>query len=119
MPYKDPEKQKAAQRMHYERNKELFSSRQRDRRSNVRKFIQQYKNENNICTDCKISWPAHILQFDHLKDKSFTISGLGAKQKNIEDIKKEIAKCEIVCANCHAHRTFMRSINKPRSGSKG
>ena len=27
MPYKDPAKQKAAQRMHYERNKELFAHR--------------------------------------------------------------------------------------------
>lgn len=119
MPYKDPAKQKAAQRMHYERNKELFADRQRDRRSNVRKFVQNYKIENNVCIDCEISYPPHVLQFDHLRDKSFTISGLGVKQKNIEDVKKEIEKCEIVCANCHAHRTFMRSVNKPKAVSRG
>ena len=118
MPYKDPAKQKAAAKMHYERNKELFAARQKDRRSNARKFIQQYKIENSICTDCQISYPPHVLQFDHLRDKSFQISGLGVKEKNIEQIKKEIEKCEIVCANCHAHRTYMRSVNQPRAGTK-
>ena len=28
----------------------------------------------------------------------------------VQDILDEIAKCELVCANCHAVRTFDRSI---------
>jgi hypothetical protein len=118
MPYKDPVKQKAAQRMHYERNKALFSSRTRDRRNKTRVFILNYKIENNICTDCEISYPPHILQFDHLRDKSFQISTKGIKDKSIDQIKEEIEKCQIVCANCHSHRTYMRSVNQPRAGTK-
>ena len=118
MPYKDPAKQKAAARAHYERNKALFSSRIRDRRNKARLFILNYKIENNTCADCKISYPPHILQFDHLRNKTFQISGQGIKEKSIDQIKEEIKKCEIVCANCHSHRTYMRSIGKSKAGTK-
>ena len=41
MPYKDPEKQKAAYKAWYERNKEEFLEKRRDRRGSVRKFITE------------------------------------------------------------------------------
>ena len=57
-----------------------------------------------------------ILQ-DHLEDKKFSISGKGVKDNTLDAIIKEIEKCEIVCANCHRHRTYMRSADKPMSPS--
>ena len=114
MPYKDKELQKAAKAAWYERNKELQRERTRDRRNQKRKWIEEYKKENSICADCGISYPPHILDFDHLRDKSFQIGGTGIKDKTLQDIIKEIQKCEIVCSNCHRHRTWMRSKNTPR-----
>jgi hypothetical protein len=108
MPYKDPLKQKAAYKAWYERNKEQFLETRRDRRGKVRKFITGYKEENSTCMDCKISYPPHILQFDHVDGKSFNISSTDVRDKSIDEILNEISKCEIVCANCHAHRTWMR-----------
>ena len=119
MPYKDPEKQKAAYKAWYERNKEEFLEKRRDRRGSVRKFITEYKEQNSLCTDCNISYPPHILEFDHVNGKSFTISSTDTRDKTKEEILAEIAKCEIVCANCHKHRTYMRAINKPRAVSRG
>ena len=117
MPYKDPQAQKAAQAAWFQKNKEELARKQRDKRNHKRKFIEQYKLDNPVCKDCGISYPPHILDFDHLPEfnKSFQIGGDGINNKILDDIVKEIAKCEIVCSNCHRHRTWMRSKNNKRS----
>lgn len=114
MPYKDPKAQKAAQAAWFQKNKEELIRKQKDKRNHKKKFIEQYKIDNSICLDCGISYPPHILDFDHLGDKDFQIGGTGSKDRTLEDIVKEIAKCEIVCSNCHRHRTWMRSKNSTR-----
>ena len=69
-----------------------------------KEYLAQYlKNlkEKNPCMDCKISYPYYVMDFDHVR---------GTKQANVAEListlsKKridlEIAKCEIVCSNCH------------------
>lgn len=62
------------------------------------------------CTDCGRVFPPHVMQWDHLPgtpkvgDISQGLRGLSDGQ-----ILEEIAKCELVCANCHAIRTFERA----------
>lgn len=60
--------------------------------------------ENSCCAICKISNPL-VLEFDHLdpKIKSFDIKRLTRKSKN--KIIEEIAKCQILCRNCHMRKT--------------
>ncbi len=111
MPYKDPLAQKAAQAAWYQRNKKEIFRKIKDKRTLKRKYVRDYKLQNSICADCGISYPPHILDFDHLRDKKFGISGQGIKDNTLENIKKEIEKCEIVCSNCHRHRTYMRSAD--------
>lgn len=82
-----------------------------ERRSKARQFMQKYKTENNVCADCKESYPYWILEFDHLGNKDFTIGKQG-REKSIEILKQEIAKCEVVCANCHRNRSFTRQLAK-------
>jgi hypothetical protein len=110
MPYKDPAAQKAAKQAWYQRNKDLVSVRQKQRKNSIRKFVEEHKEQNSECADCGISYPPHMLDFDHLGDKEFGIAHAVHLNKSLEDLKKEIDKCEIVCANCHRHRTYMRSI---------
>jgi hypothetical protein len=63
------------------------------------------------CTDCGVQYASHIMQFDHiLNNKNFTISN--RKNLSLTRIQEEIDKCEVVCANCHADRTWKR-INLP------
>ena len=58
------------------------------------------------CADCLIKYPRWVMQFDHLRDKKF---GIGGKQnQGLGALLAEIAKCEVVCANCHAERTHQR-----------
>ena len=48
-----------------------------------------------------------VLTFDHLEpaEKDFNISKAVQNGTSWERIQAEIAKCEIVCHNCHAIRT--------------
>ncbi len=59
------------------------------------------------CADCGESDPL-VLEFDHLTDKSFNI-GAGLRYRNWQSILNEIAKCDVVCANCHRRRTAIRA----------
>lgn len=108
MPYKDIKKQKEAQARYYKEHKDLYIEKQRDKRNKNRRYIQEIK-EGAICVDCNIKYPYYVLQFDHLKDKIMGVARM-AVSHNLEQIKNEIAKCEIVCANCHAHRTWVRKM---------
>ena len=74
---------------------------------------QEYKRklaeikEASGCVDCGIG--NHIiLDFDHLRDKKYNISRMIHDGFPWAAIKKEIAKCEVVCANCHRIRTHKR-----------
>ena len=113
MPYKDEEKQKIAQAMWYQNNKQRLSNAQRLRRTKTRQFILDYKIENSTCKDCGISYAPHVLDFDHLDSasKKFNLAESAANNRSYDEIKEEIGKCEIVCANCHRHRTFMRRFD--------
>lgn len=65
--------------------------------------------QNARCADCGIDDP-RVLTFDHVRGKKKTnISDMIGKAVSIETLDAEIAKCEIVCHNCHAIRTQKRS----------
>ena len=70
-------------------------------RDKKREFIYNYLL-NNSCVLCNEE-DVRCLQFDHLKDKKHNISNMYSY--SIKTIKKEIAKCRVLCANCHAKRT--------------
>lgn len=72
------------------------------------KHVYNYKY-NNPCEDCLCFFNPHILDFDHLYDKSFNI-GDGIYRKGYKILLQEISKCSLVCANCHTFRTQVRRI---------
>lgn len=74
-------------------------------REKVRKVLIQIKSQP--CTDCKIIYPYYVMDFDHIDDnKEFGIAEM--RFSSLENIMKEIKKCELVCSNCHRIRTFQR-----------
>ncbi len=60
------------------------------------------------CTDCGYNRYPEALEFDHLpgteKTKAITLMWGWAWEK----VLAEIDKCEVVCSNCHRHRTKAR-----------
>lgn len=67
--------------------------------------------EASGCTDCGESNPI-VLDFDHLKNKKYNISRMVHDGFSWKAIKKEIEKCEVVCANCHRIRTYNRLLTQ-------
>lgn len=106
MPYKDPEKQKAAQRASYERNKERYRETNKRTERSLYKLVVELKS--NPCTDCGVSYPHYVMQWDHIGTDKIANVGKLARSASKERVLAEIAKCELVCANCHAERTWQR-----------
>jgi hypothetical protein len=62
--------------------------------------------KNHPCVDCGETDPI-VLEFDHLRDKAFGI-GKGWRDRPWQAVLDEMAKCDVVCANCHRRRTAQR-----------
>jgi hypothetical protein len=73
-------------------------------------YVQALKN-STPCTDCRKLYPYYVMDFDHLEgsDKLNNVNYLSYTGR-IKALKIEIAKCEIVCSNCHRARTYRRSL---------
>lgn len=68
-------------------------------------YIDEVKNQP--CEDCGGSFPPCAMDFDHVRgEKRFQIGG--NTFKNWDQLLGEIAKCDVVCANCHRIRTWGR-----------
>lgn len=66
------------------------------------------------CVDCGLKDPAHpeIYDLDHIPgvQKLGNIATFLTKG-TVEDMLAEVAKCQVVCANCHRIRTHSREHN--------
>jgi hypothetical protein len=70
-------------------------------------WVRQLKSEP--CVDCEHTFHPTAMQFDHVRGvKVLKVSDLVARGCSRAKILAEIAKCELVCANCHAVRTHER-----------
>jgi hypothetical protein len=70
------------------------------------KKAQLVAYKDGKCLDCSGAFPPCVYHFDHRKplDK---IAGIAQMMhRPIEEVKIEADKCDLVCANCHAIRTY-------------
>lgn len=113
MPYKNPNdpRAKAARRKHYRKNKKAYLGRSRGQKEELKKLVWDLK-ENTPCADCGEKHPHFVMHFDHLDGgtKTANVAQLVANGQKVA-VLKEIEKCEVVCANCHAYRTNNRSCS--------
>lgn len=87
------------------RNKILAPARLRRRRINRHAYL--WKIKSVPCKDCGQNFPPYVMDFDHVSGiKKFSIANkVGGTWKALTE---EIAKCEVVCSNCHRIRTWQR-----------
>lgn len=104
MPYADRQTQLAAQADHYARNRADYQERNRQRRERLRSVIEEAKNRP--CFDCGERHPYYVMDFDH-RDPAEKRHNVGAVHHfgSVKALRAEIAKCDVVCANCHRERT--------------
>jgi hypothetical protein len=70
-------------------------------------WLQEYKLARG-CGDCGYNKHPVALEFDHLPGHE-KVRGLSRMLiSGRERLLAEIAKCDVVCANCHAIRTYNR-----------
>jgi len=66
---------------------------------NGKKLVKLRKEKGNKCVLCGYNDELRILEFHHLRDKSFTV---GANSyRSIKELREEIKKCVLLCPNCH------------------
>ena len=75
--------------------------------------VKIYK-ESNPCCDCGRMFPAECMDFDHRDwdSKTNNVGTMVSHGHNKEKIWAEIAKCDLVCSNCHRIRTRRTRLAK-------
>lgn len=76
------------------------------RRAQRKEWIRSLKS--GPCTDCGTTYPPEAMEWDHLPGyvKLDDVTRLIFRSRRL--ILDEIAKCDLVCSNCHAIRTRLR-----------
>lgn len=68
-----------------------------------------WKHKRKPCMDCGVQYSPWIMDFDHVRgEKCRNIASLSNRWSE-ERLLTEIMKCDVVCANCHRDRTYIRS----------
>jgi hypothetical protein len=101
MPRKDASERSAYFRAWYARNAEGKRKSVAERKEVIQAWLSDYKATLS-CQRCGFSHPACI-EFHHLNpaEKTATIALMPTQGYSLERIKAEIAKCIVLCANCH------------------
>lgn len=96
----------------------------REHRHEIRASVRSYKErmrtllrwlKDQPCMDCTHSYPQCAMDFDHRpgEKKLFTLSQ--GVNRSLRQLAEELAKCDVVCANCHRIRTAARSRRRAQS----
>ena len=75
------------------------------------RYLKEIK-EKNPCMDCKVSYPYYMMDFDHVRGQKHSNVAELINTLSKKRIDAEIAKCEVVCSNCHRARTYIRKCRK-------
>lgn len=88
------------QRWHY-RNAEWNTERTLQRRSRLRSWLNERKRERG-CSRCGVDTAA-CLDFHHVDEttKDMAVGRMVTFGYGKDALREEIAKCEVLCANCH------------------
>ena len=92
---------------HYKRNRKKRIAQARVRANRIKsenkQRIREYLSQNP-CVDCNET-DIIVLQFDHVRGKKLAMVTVMAHNGSTwPRIAREIAKCEVRCANCHIRR---------------
>jgi hypothetical protein len=93
-------KKKEANAENFKRHRDFYQAKREIQRLRARKFVWSFKVAHP-CSRCDEADP-RCLTFHHLGDKKKTLGNIHSTWTNEARIAKEIAKCIILCANCHA-----------------
>jgi hypothetical protein len=111
MPYKDAAKRNEYQRLWIQKKRKTkaHSAYTAQRKLELKRKVAKAKEKP--CVDCGIQLVHYAMDFDHTaEDKNKGIARMANYGNSWESIQAEIAKCDLVCANCHRIRTHERFV---------
>lgn len=90
---------------YYREHRDYFLKRNQERKRQFREYYME--NKNKPCTDCKVQFDPICMEYDH-RDPSTKLFNVSQPQSvsSLQKLKDEIAKCDVVCSNCHKLRTW-------------
>jgi hypothetical protein len=93
---------------YYAANREREIERVTVRQAATTEFLRKLREVP--CADCGGRFAGHQMDFDHRdpREKAFTVTKGSAALTSRAEILAEVAKCDVVCANCHRVRTRRR-----------
>jgi len=77
-------------------------------------LVDTKRREAGECLKCGYNNYWELLTFHHRDkaNKSFNLSGRDLQRKGIQNILKEIEKCDILCPNCHGEEEHLGRLRK-------
>jgi hypothetical protein len=96
---------------HHERIRLKARAYDKVRRRQVKEWVNDIKS--SPCADCGGVFDPACMDFDHRPGTTKHRGGVAAlilETRNRERILAEIAKCDLVCSNCHRLRTKLRNL---------
>lgn len=92
------------QRWYYQNRDHRMAVKDR-RRNRLKRWFHEFKRRECRCDQCGEEHPATI-EFHHVESKEFDVSIMVNHGYSKERIMAEIAKCKVLCANCHVRTHF-------------
>lgn len=70
-------------------------------RRGLSRKLSLVKQFGGQCRECGYAKNLSVLSFHHKEGKEFMVNRAMLGQRSIERITREVAKCDLLCANCH------------------
>lgn len=83
---------------YYQKNKQRYAEWRNQRRKEIREWVWQYKRTHPC--PCGEDHPAALV-FHHEGNKDIDVSLISNKQWSQARLEAEVAKCKVICSNCH------------------
>jgi hypothetical protein len=99
-------------------SKDYHQEHSRNRRAVRREYVAAIKLEKG-CEECGYNKHHAALHLDHIdpSKKLVSVSRMVSEGWSFDKIDEEVAKCRILCANCHSIHTYdSKHFNNPTLG---
>jgi hypothetical protein len=104
-------------RNHYLENPKMYKdkARRREIKHRAELDVMIHEIKDHPCMDCGVKYPPYVMDFDHRDptQKTENVSMMRVTGFNKQRVLEEIAKCDLVCANCHRVRTWKQQRKLP------
>lgn len=80
-------------------NKERINQKTKEERHALK--IRAIEHMGGLCKRCNGTFHPASYDFHHRENKEFALSGSSMRRRTWEQILAELAKCELLCSNCH------------------